>query len=183
MPCLSFFHATRWTKPPGRSTVCGPVRWCSRTWWHRVLQLSPPLSMSCSRKPHSLSFPAGRCCSTARSSSSRSSSCVRCAAIHPQSGWYLISWFGAWQLCWIDAGVQNEGGSTLLGHIRPHPLGESHDLVASLGEEHDMDGGPCQPGDKPTQLPPARFQNGEVAADHRHIPFIEVVEWPGRRLA
>ena len=46
-----------------------------------------------------------------------------------------------------------------------------------------MDGGPCQPGDKPTQLPPARFQNGEVAADHRHIPFIEVAEWPGRRLA
>ena len=46
-----------------------------------------------------------------------------------------------------------------------------------------MDGGPCQPGNKPTYMPPARFQNGEVAADHRHIPFIEVAEGPGRRLA
>jgi hypothetical protein len=46
-----------------------------------------------------------------------------------------------------------------------------------------MDGGPGQPGAKPAQAHPTRLQDGEVAADQRHIPFIEVAEWPGRGLA
>src|SRR5262249_59937848 len=56
---------------------------------------------------------------------------------------------------------------------------EDGEAVAGGGEKREVDARPSEPGGKPAQLETARLQDGEAAADHRHVALVEVAE--GRR--
>src|SRR4030095_3293195 len=76
--------------------------------------------------------------------------------------------------------AHDQARAGLFGDIGPHPLNEHGHAKAGLREKPQVHSGPGEECGETAHLHAAALENGEVPADDRHVPFIEIPEWSGR---
>src|SRR5262249_58624375 len=76
--------------------------------------------------------------------------------------------------------IHDQARAPLPRQVQPYPLHEDTDPETRLGQELEVHGGPCEPGEKTAEAQPAGLQHGETFADDRHGAFVEIAK-RGRR--
>ena len=77
--------------------------------------------------------------------------------------------------------IHDESGTPLAGEVCPNPLQEDGQTETRRRQELQVYACPCEPCSEPLHSDLVTLQNGKALANYRHVAFVEVTEWTGRR--